>query len=176
MQQLERSARRLEEWVGRGRKVKGDVVDDVVEVEVEDMVEEKMKEDVKVVEDNVTGGGGGWPRTLLGGQLAAAIMDLPWDPADLAGPHPPNLEHPLPVPLEIPTWTLRCLMHRVHRKVVGEGRWVCADEGVIHQDKHLRVGGGGLQGNGGGNRKCPGGRRAKPPPPYDNGVKVFEWA
>ena len=33
-------------------------------------------------------------------------------------------------------------MHRVHHKILGQGRRVWADEGGIHQDKTLRVGGG----------------------------------
>ena len=40
---------------GRGRKVKEEVVDEVVEVEADEMVEEKVKEDV---EEKVTEGGG----------------------------------------------------------------------------------------------------------------------
>ena len=60
VRQLERSVKRLEEWVAREAKVKEEVVDEVVDVEVEEMVEEKVKEEVeeKVVEEKVMGEGG----------------------------------------------------------------------------------------------------------------------
>ena len=92
-------------------------------------------------------------------------MDLPWDPATLTGPQPPNLDHPLLVPPETRIWTLRSLMHHVHHKILGQGRWVWTDEGGIHQDKPLRVGGGGLQGTGGGNRNAHEEEGASAPPP-----------
>ena len=108
----------------------------MVEVEL-DMVQEKVKEEVeeKVAEEKVTGGGGGgggWPRTFLGGRAAGVIMDMPRDPAVLASPQPPNLDHPLLVPPESPIWTLRFFMHRMHHNSFGEGRWVWADEGGIY--------------------------------------------
>ena len=80
-------------------------------------------------------------RGFLGGRTEGAIMDLPWDLAVLAAPHPPNLDHPLLVPRESPIWTVRFLMHRVNHKILGQGRWVWADKGGIHQDKPQRVGG-----------------------------------
>ena len=93
---LERSVKRFEEWVAREANVKEQVVDEVVVVEVVDMVEEKVKERVeeKVVERKLTGAGQ-WLRGFLGDWTAKAIMELPWDPAVLAGPQPPNLDHPL---------------------------------------------------------------------------------
>ena len=57
------------------------------------------------------------------------MQDMPWDPAVLAGPHPPNVDHPLVVPPESPVWTLRFLMQRVHQRLLGQGRWVWVDEG-----------------------------------------------
>ena len=87
---------------------------------------------------------------VLGGRVARAIMDLPGGTAVLASPHPPNLDHLLFVPPERALCNLRFLMHRVHHKILGHGKWVWADEGGIHQDKRLRVGGA-FQVNGGDN-------------------------
>ena len=69
VRQLERSVKRLEEWVAWEAKVTEEVVHEVVEVEVEEKVEEKVKEEVeeKVVEEKVTGAGE-WLRGFLGGQ------------------------------------------------------------------------------------------------------------
>ena len=155
----------MEEWVAREAKVKEEVVDEVVEVEVEEMVEEKVKEEVeeKVEEEKVTGAGQ-WLRAFWGDGAAGAIMDLPWDPAVLAGPHPPNFDHPLLVPPESPIWTLRFFMHCVHHKILGQGRWVWADKGGSTRTNPCGWGGGGLQGPDGGNRSCPGGRGGKRPP------------
>ena len=76
---------------------------------------------------------------------AGAIQDVPWDPAILAGPHPPNMEHPLLVPPESSVWILRFMMQRVHQRILGQGRWVWLDEGAgVHLDKPLRVGRGGV--------------------------------
>ena len=107
-----------------------------------------MKEEVaaQVAEHKVEVTGMPWLRTFLGGRTAEAIMDLPWDPALLVGPHPPALDHPLLMPPESPVWTLRFVMHRVHHKISGRGRWVLVDEWGVHKDKPLRVGGGGSRG------------------------------
>ena len=120
--------------MGGDRKVKEEVVDEVVEVEVQGMLEEKVKEDVeeKAVEEKVIGGGRRGLRTFLGGWAAGAIMDLPRGPAVLAGPTPPNLDHPLLVPPGSPIWTVRFMMHHVHHKILGQGKWVSADEGTIY--------------------------------------------
>ena len=75
VQQLQRSVRRLEKWVGRDREMKDEVVDELVEVEVEEMVEEKVKE--QVVEEKVTWGGGGGLRIFLGGRAAGGIKHVP---------------------------------------------------------------------------------------------------
>ena len=82
---------------------KEEVEDEVVEVEVVEMVKETVKEEVeeKVVEEKAVWGGGGGQRVLWGTRDAGAIHDLPWDLAILAGPHPPNLDHPLLVPRRV---------------------------------------------------------------------------
>ena len=123
-----------------------------MEEKVKEEVEEKVKEEV---EEKVTGAGE-WLRVFLGGRAFGAIMDLPWDPAVLAGPHPPNLNHSL---LVSPIWTLRFLMHRVHHKILGQGRWVWADGGGS-----TRTNQGGPQVPSGGNQSCLGGRGGKRPP------------
>ena len=64
-----------------------------------------------------------------GVQGCGALQDVPWDPAVLAGPHPPDLDSPLLVAPESPVWTLRFLMVRVHHRLLGAGRWVLVDEG-----------------------------------------------
>ena len=97
-------------------KVKEEVEDEVVEVEEQEMVEVTLKEGVeeKVVEGKVVGAGQ-WLRVFFFGMMeAGAIEDVPWDPAVLAGPHPPNLDHRLLIPLDSPVWTLRFLMQLVH--------------------------------------------------------------
>ena len=77
----------------------------------------------------------------MGSRAARALQDLPWDPAVLAGPHPPNLDTPLLVAPESPVWTLRFLLVRVHHRLLGAGRWVWVDRGgVVHLDKPLRLG------------------------------------
>ena len=77
----------------------------------------------------------------MGSRDAGAIQDLPWDPAILAGPHPPNVDTPLFVAPESPVFTLRFLLVRLHHRVLGAGRWVWVDEGgVVHLDKPLRLG------------------------------------
>ena len=77
----------------------------------------------------------------MGSRDAEAIEDLPWDPAVLAGPHPPTLDTPLLVAPESPVWTLRFLKVRVHHRLLGAGRWVWVDQGgVVHLDKPLRLG------------------------------------
>ena len=90
-------------------------------------------------------GGGGtsdWLRGLMGSRAAGGLQDLPWDPAVVAGPHPPNLDTPRLVAPESPVWTLRFLLVWVHHRLLGAGQWVW-------------VGGGG----GGG---CPPGRALAP--------------
>ena len=84
--------------------MKEEVEDEVVEVEVEETVEETVKEEVeekvvdgKVVEEKAVGLGQ-WLRGFLGTREAGAIRDLPWDPAILAGPHPPKPGPPPPRP------------------------------------------------------------------------------
>ena len=54
----------------------------------------------------------------MGSRAAGAIQDLPWDPAVLAGPHPPNLDTPLLVAPESLVWTLRFLLVRVHNRLL----------------------------------------------------------
>ena len=102
-------------------------------------VEEKVVEEKAVV-------GGQWLRVFFGSRNAGAIQDLPWDPAILAGPHRPNLDHPLLVPPEGLVWALRFFMQRVHPGLLGQGRWVWVDEGgVVHLDKPGRKWGGDAQ-------------------------------
>ena len=120
------SVRRMKGIVAAEAKVKEEKVEDEVvevEVEAEEMVEETVKVEVeeKVV---VVVVGGQWLTVFWGMRDAGAIQDLPWDPAVLAGPQSPNLDHPLLVPPESPVWTLRFLMRRVHQRILGQGRWV----------------------------------------------------
>ena len=95
---VRRSERELAAVVAR---VKDEEVDEVVEVDVEGEMEEAIvkeeEEETKVVEAAPAGGGGvsKWLRGLMGSRAAGAIQDLPWDPAVLAGPHPPNLDTPV---------------------------------------------------------------------------------
>ena len=71
----------------------------------------------------------------MGSRDAGALQDLPWDPAVLAAPKPPNLDTPLLVALESAVWTLQFLLVRVHHPQLGAGRWVWVDEGgVVHMD------------------------------------------
>ena len=65
----------------------------------------------------------------MGSRAAGALQDLPWDPAVLVGPHPPNLDTPLLIAPESPVWTLRFLLVRVHQRLLGAGQWVWVDEG-----------------------------------------------
>ena len=108
----------MHEGVAKKAKEKKEKKDEVVEVEWEEMVEEKVKEGKvkdevpeKVLEEEATGAGQ-LLRSVLGG-WTGGIMDLPWDPAVLAGPHPPNLDHPLLVPpresdLDSPSFDALC--------------------------------------------------------------------
>ena len=171
---LDRSVRRMETILpAEVDKVKAEEVEEVVEVEVEaeEMVEETVEEEVEakvVVETAVGGGGGGqWLRYLLRSRDAGAIQDLPWDPAILAGPQPPNVDHPLPVAPESPVRTLRFLLQRVQHRLFGGGGGVWVDEG----------GGstwtspcpwGRSEGGGGGNGSCRG-RNGGDVPPHENG-------
>ena len=77
----------MEEIVAREARVKQEVGDEVVEVEVEEMVQEKVEEEVEetVVEEKAVESGQ-WLRVFGRAKTAGAIVDLPWDPAILAGP------------------------------------------------------------------------------------------
>ena len=77
----------------------------------------------------------------MGSRDAGALQDVPWHPAGLDAPHPPNLHTPLLVAPESPVWTLRFLSQRVYHRLLGVGRWVWVDEGgVVHLDRPLRLG------------------------------------
>ena len=116
-------------------RVKDEEVDKVVEVDVHGEMEEEAsvkdeEEETKVVEAAPAGGGtSDWLRGLMGSRARGALQDLPWDPAVLARPHPPNMDIPLLVAPESPVWTLRFLLVRVHHRLLGAGRWVWVDEG-----------------------------------------------
>ena len=120
---LDRSVWRMEMVLAAAvDKVKEEEVEEVLEVEVEpeEMVEETVKEDVEakvVVETPVGGGVSQLLRLLMGSRDAGAIQDLPWDPASLAGPHPPNLDTPLLIAPKSPVRTLRFLLQRVHHRL-----------------------------------------------------------
>ena len=91
----------------------------------------------------------------MGSSAAGAIHDLPWDPAVLAGPNPPNLDTPLLVAPDSAVWSLRFLLVRVHHRLLGAGRWVWVDRGgVVHLDKPLRLGL--VEGSWGWQRELPG--------------------
>ena len=144
---LDRSWRWMErELAGTVQNVKEEEVDEVMEVEVEaeEREEGMVKEEVEakvLVETPAAGGVSHWLRTMMGLIDAGAIKDLPWHPAVLAGPHPPNLDTPLLVAPESPAWTLRFLLVRVHHRLLGAGRWVWVDKGrVVHLDEPLRLG------------------------------------
>ena len=164
-------------------RVKEEEVDEVVEMDVEaDEMEETVKEEVeeKVVVVTPARGGGvsQWLRGMMGSRDAGALRDLQWDPAVLAGPHPPNLDTPLLVAPVIPVWTLRFLLVRVHHQLLGAGRLVWVDEeGVVHPDKPLRLGV--VNGWWGWQRELPGPRKGwgeVPPPKKKMGVNMFELA
>ena len=143
-------------------RVKDEEMDEVVEVDVHGEMEEEAsvkdeEEETKVVEVAPAGGGGtsDWLKGLMGSRAAGALQNLPWDPAVLAGPHPPNMDTPLLVTPESPVWTLRFLLVRVHHRLLGAGRWVWVDgEGVVHLDKPLRLGV--VEGSWGWQRELPG--------------------
>ena len=115
---------------------------------------------------------------VMGSRDAGALHDLPWDPASLAGPHPPDMDTPLLVAPESPVSTLWFLLVRVQQWLLAAGRWVRVDEGgVVHVDKHLRLGV--VNGSSGWQRELPGpgkGWGEVPPPPPKMGVKMFELA
>ena len=163
---------RLEESVGGGRKVKEE------EEEVGEGEEGKMKEGVEAQVVVEKGGvtGMAWLRGFLGNRAAGAIMDVPWDPAVLASPHPMGLNHPLLLPPESSIWTLRFVTQRVHHKRLGQGRWVWVDERGFYRDKPPRVGGGGVPGLWHSQPEMPGGKKGKVVPPSDKGVTMFEMA
>ena len=37
-------------------------------------------------------------------------------------------------------WTVRFILHMIHTKILGAGRWVWVDEKGVHADKPLWVG------------------------------------
>ena len=118
---VRRSERELAAVVAR---MKEEEVDEVVELdaEAEEMEEEivKEKEEAKVVVATPAAGGlSQWLRGMMGSRDTGGLQDLPWDPAILAGPHPPNLDTPLLVAPESPVWTLWFLLVRVHHRVGG---------------------------------------------------------
>ena len=175
---LDRSVRSMEVVLARTvEKVKEEEVDEVVEAEVEaeEMEEGTEKEEVEVkvvVETPARGGVSQWLRGLMGSRDAGALQDLPWDPAFVAGPHLPNLDTPLLVAPESPLWTLRFLLQRLHRRLLGAGRWVWMGEGgVAHVDRPLRPGV--VNGGWGWQPQLPGpGNRwgeVRTPPPSRNG-------
>ena len=162
MEGFERAVRQCERQLAAlvGR-VKDEEVDEVVEVDVHGEVEEKAsvkdeEEETKVVEAAPAGGGtSDWRRGLMGSRAAGTLQDLPWDPAVLAGPHPPNMDTRLLVAPECPVWTLRFSLVRVHHRVLGAGRWVWVDgEGAVDLDKPLRLGV--VEGSWGWQRELPG--------------------
>ena len=161
----------MEGIVAAEAKVKEEVEDEVVEVEVEEMVEEMVKEEVegKVVEEKAVGEEQ-WLRGFLGTREAGAIRGLPCDPAVLAGPHPPNLDHPLLVPPESLVWSLHFLMQRVHQRILGQGSWVWVDPGWSTGTSPCGWGGGG-----GSHRTCPGGSGGRPPHPRKRLGTCLSW-
>ena len=108
----------------------------------------------------------------MGSRAARALQDLPWDPAVLAGPHPPTLDTPLLVAPQSPVRTLQFLLVRVHHRLLGAGRWVLVDGGgVVHLDKPLRLGV--VEGSWGWQSELPGQGNKRwgevPPPPPKGG-------
>ena len=155
-----------------------------VKEEVEEVVEEKVNEEVEVevVEEKVEGTGMAWLRGFLENQGAGAIMNMTWDPTVLKGPQ--GLDTPLLLPPESPVWTLPFVMHRVHHRILGQGRWVWVDErgstqGVVWSTQDLGQTPsdcGGFRANGNGSRVCQGGMNGKVVPRSDKGLKMFEMA
>ena len=176
---LERAVRQCERQLATVvARVKDEEVDEVMEVDVHGEVEEEAsvkdeEEETKVVEAAPAWGGtSDWLRGWMGSRAAGALQDLPWDPAILAGHHPPNMDSPLLVAPQSPVWTLRFLLVRVHHRLLGAGRWVWVDgEGVVHLDKPLRLGV--VEGSCGWQRELPGQRNKRwgevPPPPPKGG-------
>ena len=111
VEQLQRAVARLEDWVGRGRKVKE---------EVEDVVQDRVKEVVEEVVVKVEGPGMAWFRGFFFGKPGAGgHHGYAWGPRRPQGP--PRLETPLLLPSVSPVWTFRFVMHRVHHKIFGPG-------------------------------------------------------
>ena len=106
----------------------------------------------------------------MGSRDAGAIHDLPWDPAVRAGPPPPNLDIPLLVAPEIPVWTLRFLLQRVHQRLLGGGGVSVDKGGIIHLDKPLRLGV--VKGWWGRQQELPGKKWGETPPPGNAGEDV----
>ena len=139
---------------------------------MEETVEETVKEEV----EEKAFGAGRWVRVFWGAREAGSMQDLPWDTAVLAGSHPPNLDHPLLVPPESPIWTPRFWMHRVHHKILGQGRWVWADKGGGPPGQTAARGGGGVPGTWWWQPELPGRKWGEAPPPSEKEVKMFELA
>ena len=164
-------------------RVMDEEVDEVPEVDVHGEMEEEAsvkdeEEETKVVEAAPAGGGGTSDglKGLMGSRVAGA-HDLPWDPAVLAGSHPPNLDTPLLVAPESPVWTLRFLLVRVHHRLLGAGRWVWVDGGGGLSTWTSPCARGWSRGRGGCNVSCrgrgiSGGGRCPPPPPRKGGEDV----
>ena len=174
IQQLDRSVQRMETIVAADAKVKEEEVEnEVVEAEAEEMVGETVKEEVeeKVVEEKAVVGGQ-WLRVFWGKRDAAAIKDLPWDPALLAWPHPPNLVLPLLVPPESPVWTLLFLFHAAGASKVFGARDVGiggrGGGGGVHPLGQAPAGGGGARVVGW-EPELPGQKWGETPPPRKRG-------
>ena len=170
-------------------RVKDEEMDEVVEVDVHGEMEEEAsvkdeEEETKVVEAAPAGGGGGgggggdWLRGLMGSRAAWALQDLPWDPAVLAGPHPPNMDTPSSSPRSVRyglsgfCWcgcTTGCWGRGGGYGWTGGG-----GGGVVHLDKPLRLGV--VEGSWGWQRELPGQGNKRwgevAPPPRKGGEDV----
>ena len=175
MEGFERAVRQCERQLAAVvARVKDEEVDEVVAVDVHGEMEEERsvkdeEEETKVVEAAPEGGGtSDGLRGLMGSRAAGALQDLPWDPAVLGGPHPPNMDTPLLVAPESPVWTLRFFLVRVHHRLLGAGRWVWVDGGGGLSTWTSPCAWGWSRGRGGGNVSCrgrgtSGGGRCPPP-------------
>ena len=145
-EQLERAVARLEDWVARLRR-KGRL-QPKVEMEKEEE-EEKGEVEETVVEEKVEGMGMGkygvsnWLREFLGSRGGGGHLGPALRHSVLDGPNPPVMDPPSPSPGELNLDSPLCAApaHRVHHKVLGQGRWVWVDERGVHANKPLRVGG-----------------------------------
>ena len=113
---------------------------------------------------------------FLGSRDGGAFQDLSRDPAVLAGPHPPNLDHPLLVPLESPGWTL-FFDATGASNAFGAGEVGMGGRGGHGPPGQAHAAGGGprVVGMGTGVAQAEMGGDAPPPPP-EKGVKMFELA